>query len=105
MKFTKQVNNNSAYVDLIREKYNLPKKSNIKCKTTIEKILKQIEIEDIKNAIKNAEEIMKNKLKEDQINVRNRFYYYNNPSMNINEFFRELFKECGMLEELNKINI
>lgn len=98
MKFTKQVNNNSAYVDLIREKYNLQKKSNIKCKTVMEKILRQIQIGDIKNAINNAEEIMNKKLKEDQINVKKGFSYYDNPSMNINEFFRELFKECRILE-------
>ncbi len=95
-KFEKTVQNNSAYIKLVREAYNLSKNSNIKSKQNIEKILKCIEIEDIKNAIENAEIIMKSKLQKDRIEVNKKFSYYDNPSINVNNFIKELFKECGI---------
>lgn len=95
-KYTKNEQSNHAYIEKVREVYKLPKTADIKKKDNIEKILEQIELEDIKRAINNAEEIMKGKLEEDRIFVRKNFSYFSNPSMNINEFFKDLFKELGI---------
>lgn len=57
---------------------------------------------NLETNIKNAQLIFNT---HNPLYLQNKISYYDNPSMNINEFFKELFKECGMLEELNKINI
>lgn len=74
----------------------MPNNTNIKAKGNIQKILDKIELIDVKRAIENAEEIMKEKMEEDKIYVKRNFSYYPNPSMSINEFFKELFEDIGI---------
>ena len=59
--YNKVVTNNNDYIDLIRKEYDLEKTDNIKKESKIDKIIEQINIKDIKFAIKNADKIMKNK--------------------------------------------
>ena len=59
--FNKVVTNNNDYIDLIKKEYDLEKTDNIKKESKIDKIIEQINIKDIKFAIKNADKIMKNK--------------------------------------------
>lgn len=94
--FRKNVQSNNAYVSLIREEYGLSSDTNIKTKNNIQKILNQINLEDVKNAIKNADEIMNEKLKKDEIYVNNSFSYYANPSMSIHNFFKDLIKDLDI---------
>jgi len=94
--YRRTVQNNNAYIDEIRNLYNLPNNANIKAKGNIQKILEQIELIDIKRAIENAEEIMNGKMEEDKIYVKRNFSYYPNPSMSINDFFKELFEDIGI---------
>ena len=94
--YRRTVQNNNAYIDEIRNSYNLPNNTNIKAKGNIQKILDKIELIDVKRAIENAEEIMKEKMEEDKIYVKRNFSYYPNPSMSINEFFKELFEDIGL---------
>lgn len=94
--YRRTVQNNNAYIDEIRNSYNLPDNANIKAKGNIQKILEQIELVNVKRAIQNAEEIMKGKMEEDKIYVKRNFSYYPNPSMSINEFFKELFEDIGI---------
>lgn len=94
--YRRTVQNNNAYVDEIRNLYNLPNNANIKAKGNIQKILEQIELRDVKRAIENAEEIMNGKMEKDKIYVKRKFSYYPNPSMSINEFFKELFEDIGI---------
>ena len=94
--YRRTVQNNNAYIDEIRNLYNLPNNTNIKAKGNIQKILDKIELIDVKRAIENAEEIMREKMEEDKIYVKRNFSYYPNPSMSINEFFKELFKDIGI---------
>lgn len=94
--YRRTVQNNNAYIDEIRNSYNLPNNTNIKAKGNIQKILDKIELIDVKRAIENAEEIMKEKMEEDKIYVKRNFSYYPNPSMSINEFFKELFEDIGI---------
>ena len=94
--YRRTVQNNNAYIDEIRNSYNLPNNTNIKAKGNIQKILDKIELIDVKRAIENAEEIMKEKMEEDKIYVKRNFSYYPNPSMSINEFFKELLEDIGI---------
>lgn len=94
-KYGKKVQNNDAYINEVRNLYELPNTASIKTKGNIEKILQKIELVDVKRAIKNAEEIMNGKMEEEKIYVNN-FSYYLNPSMTINEFFKELFQDIGI---------
>lgn len=94
--FNKPETKNDAYVPLVRTIYHLPKDADIKNEDTIKKILSQISLDDIRQAIKNAESIMKNKLDSDKIVVNNNFCYYDNPSMNIHTFFKDLLIKCDL---------
>ena len=71
MSFNKSVQNNNAYVNLIKSNYGLAPEANIKSETNVRKILEQIDIVDIKNAIKNSEDIMNSKLTTDKIIITN----------------------------------
>lgn len=94
--FRKKVTNNDDYVDEIRKEYNLDTTADIKTADNIDKILSQIEISDVKKAIKNAEEIMNEKLESDKICVKKDFWYYPNPSMSIHKFLKDLFIELDI---------
>ncbi len=96
MQFTKTVLDNNDYIDKIRKKYGLDQTANIKTEDNINKILSQIEISDVKTAIKNAEKIMNAKLESDKKYVNKKFSYYDNPSMSIHEFFKELFNDLNI---------
>lgn len=90
MFFNKIVTNNDDYVDLVRKEYGLSKTDNIKKESNIDKIVEQIKIPDIKFAINNADKIMKGKQEDKKIICRN-YTYYNNPSMSIHEFLKDIF--------------
>lgn len=94
--FKKIVTDNEGYVDEIRKEYHLDSTADIKTEQNIIKILSQIEIMDIKRAIKNAKEIMNDKLEVDKICAKKNFSYYPNPAMNIQDFLEELFNELDI---------
>lgn len=96
IKFRSPVTNNDDYIDEIRKAYKLPKNANIKSDEILDKILKQIKLEDVKFAIANAEEIMNNKDERDKI-ICGKFIYYPNPSMNIHKFIKEILEECKLM--------
>lgn len=90
--FNKIVTNNDDYIDYIRKEYGLGKNDNIKKKSNIYRILGEINLEDIKFAISNAEKIMKKKKDgKDEIIYEN-YVYYNNPSLSIHEFLKEILE-------------
>ncbi len=96
-KYSRCETKNDAYVPLIRSAYLLSPTENIKNESTIKKILSQITLEDIKFAIKNCEEIMNQKLDQDKICINSKFFYYNNPSLNIHTFFKKIMDELSLL--------
>ena len=90
--FNKIVTNNDDYIDYIRKEYGLDKNDNIKKESNIYRILGEINLEDIKFAISNAEKIMKKKKDgKDEIIYEN-YVYYDNPSMSIHEFLKEILE-------------
>lgn len=96
VKFRSPVTNNNDYIYEIRKAYNLPKNANIKNDEIIDRMLKQITLDDVKFAIANAEEIMNNKDDRDKI-MCGKFIYYPNPSMNIHKFIKEILEECELI--------
>lgn len=56
----------------------------------------QITLEDIKDAIKRAEEIRKNKINTDKILVGSTSYY-SNPDFSLHEFIKTVLKDSGQL--------
>lgn len=89
--FNKVVTNNDDYIDLVRKEYGLGKNDNIKKESNIDKILGQINLEDVKFAINNANKIMQNKGEYDKIIFKN-YIYYSNPSMSIHNFLQEILE-------------
>lgn len=97
-KFSKSILNNDDYQAEIRKEFGLGDTDNIKKYENIKKILNQINLEDIERAIKNANEIMNAKLEDDKIKIikgKKPFYYYDNPSMNIHNFFEKLLRKIA----------
>lgn len=89
-RFSKVVTNNNDYHAEIREVYGLSTNDDIKKAKNIDKILSQIELKDVENAINNAKYIMNRKNESDAKKI-GKFKYFDNPSMNIHEFLDELF--------------
>lgn len=95
-KYTKSVSNNNDYIQKILNTYNIKDTKDIKKISSIEKILREIGLKDIKKAIVEADNIMKSKNEKDKIVLGKNFIYYDNPSMNINDFLKELFNEINL---------
>ncbi|MDD3173708.1 MAG: RloB domain-containing protein [Herbinix sp.] len=94
--FNRQVSNNGAYVTAIRRIYNLPTTADIKTKPSIEKILGQISLDDIKKAIERADRIRSAKLHTDRRFIGST-EYYDNPDFSLHEFLKVVLKDCGEL--------
>lgn len=92
--FNKVVTNNDDYVGLIRKEYGLGKTDNIKKESNIDKILEQINLEDVKFAISNADKIMQKKEEHGKIICEN-YVYYNNPSMSIHNFLKDILEDIA----------
>lgn len=90
--YTTPVLYNDDYQEKVKEIYKLPKNANIKRESNINKILKQIDLKDIKCAIENAEKIMKKKNQEDYIKLNSKYGYFPNPSLSVQNFLRDLEK-------------
>lgn len=92
--FNKVVTNNDDYVGLIRKEYGLGKTDKIKKESNIDKILEQINLEDVKFAISNADKIMQKKEEHGKIICEN-YVYYNNPSMSIHNFLKDILEDIA----------
>ena len=75
--FRKSVFRNDAYVTEVRKAYGLKKTDDIKQEKIIKDILSQITLEDVKTAIRRAEQIRELKLPEDGMKEGNSIYYKN----------------------------
>ena len=92
--FTRCVSDNKAYVDDIREVFNLGKEADIKSKKVLERILEQITLSDVKTAIRHAKRIREQKLPGDAEKICDR-NCYNNPDLSIHEFIIKVFLDCS----------
>ena len=99
-KYTKQVSKSEEYIKEVRKVYHLDSEANIKNQTVIDKILKQITLDDIIFLIKNAKIIEK-----DNINSKN--YYstkeniLNQPNLLPYRILEEVLSKAGLIERKN----
>mgnify|MGYP003182713055 FL=1 len=99
-KYTKQVSKSEEYIKKVRKVYHLDSEANIKNQTVIDKILKQITLDDIIFLIKNAKIIEK-----DNLNSKN--YYsakeniLNQPNLLPYMILEEVLYKAGLIERNN----
>lgn len=92
----KQTTREDMYINDLKETYHLDKNSDVKNRDTIKKILTQIDLKDIKKALKNIlrlNEETKKIQKEIAPNI------YEQPYLNIVEFLQDVFSK---IEETNQ---
>ena len=94
--FNRPVASNDAYVGDVRRIYGLNREADIKEKANLEKILKQITLEDVKCAIKRANQIRTGKLESDCFIVGT-VTCYGNPDFSLHDFFKIVLQDCGEL--------
>jgi hypothetical protein len=94
--FNRPVTSNDAYVADVRRIYGLGQESDIKEKANLERMLKQITLEDVKQAIKRAEQIRAAKLESDRFMV-GAVPCYGNPDFSLHEFLKIVLRDCGEL--------
>ncbi|MGI6649587.1 MAG: RloB domain-containing protein [Bacillota bacterium] len=94
--FNRPVFSNDAYLPDVRRIYGLGATENIKNKRTIKKILDQITLEDVKNAISRANRIRAEKIDTDKRMIGPTICYPN-PDFSIHEFLKVVLTDCGEL--------
>ena len=87
---------NDAYIQDVRKNYGLKSTDNIKNEEIINKILSQITLEDVKDAIKRAEQIRSGKVKADGWNIGNTLVF-SNPDFSIDQFLKTVLEDSGDL--------
>lgn len=87
---------NDAYIQDVRKNYGLNSTDNIKKEEIIKKILSQITLEDVKDAITRADQIRKSKVNADGWNIGNTMVY-SNPDFSINQFLKTVLEDSGDL--------
>ena len=94
--YNKRVSKNDAYINDVRRVYGLKRADDIKSEDVINKILGQITLKDVKEAIKRAENIRIIKEASDSKNIFNTLIY-ENPDFSIHEFLRFVLEDSGDL--------
>ncbi len=94
--FNRPVTSNDAYLTVVRKIYGLGNEADIKEKAIIERILMQITLDDIRNAIRRAEQIRAKKLKSDCFMLGS-IECYRNPDFSLHEFLKIVLLDCGEL--------
>lgn len=95
--YNKRVSKNDAYINDVRRVYGLKRADDIKSEDIINKILVQITLKDVKEAIKRAENIRIIKEESDSKNIFNTLIY-ENPDFSIHEFLRFVLEDSGDLK-------
>jgi len=92
--FSQSVSKNNGYVALIRNAYGLEKTDNIKKEKIINRILRQITLQDVKVAIHNAKTIRSSKIDSNAKKI-SKINVYNNPDLLIHQFIEGVFEVCN----------
>lgn len=83
-------------MDEVRKVYALDPEADIKNRDVIEKILDQIILDDVKEAIRRADRIRTGKLECDGFYICSEVCY-DNPDFSIHEFLKDVLIDCGEL--------
>ncbi|MFW6262586.1 MAG: RloB domain-containing protein [Thermotogota bacterium] len=94
--YFRTVTRNDAYLNDVKKVYGLKKEDYIKKGEIIRKILEQISLEDVKEAIKRVEKIKYNKLETDAVKIGNTITY-TNPDFSLHEFLKLVLLDSGDL--------
>lgn len=94
--FNRPVFKNDSYLLDLKRAYGLGSRGNIKSENTIKKILEQINLENIKEAIIRADKIREAKINSDKMIIGST-EYYTNPDFSLHEFIKIVLKDCGQL--------
>ncbi len=92
---TRLVSSADGYIDDVRRIYLLPKEADIKKEDVIEKIVSQINLDDVRTAISNAQRIRKSKLPTDELLTNEKNPYYSPPDFSIDVFLNTVLKDAG----------
>ena len=94
--YNRPVDSNDAYVADVRRIYGLNNEADIKEKGNLERILRQINLDDVRNAIRRADQIRSGKLESDCFMVGT-VVCYSNPDFSLHEFAKIVLQDCGEL--------
>lgn len=92
-------NSTGEYIPDVIRLYNLAKDSDIKQEKVIERIINQIELDDVKRAISYAKRIRNSKLQEDKHVIKtkdNDYNYYSDPDFSIDTFIEDVMNKMGI---------
>lgn len=95
----RSANSPKEYIPDVIRVYDLPKGADIKQAKVIERIVKQIELEDIKRAVSNVRKIRKDKLPKDKCFIAGTsggFFYYSDPDFSIDIFVEHVMEKMGI---------
>lgn len=95
--FNRKVKSNIEYKKEIIKEYGLDKNTDIKAQSTIDKILKQINLDDVFLAIKRAKRIESTN-KNDRNIMCNNPLIFNQPNLEIYKFFESIISEVGLIK-------
>ncbi|OBR68406.1 hypothetical protein A7K91_21225 [Paenibacillus oryzae] len=85
---------NDGYLDIVRRIYHLDKEDNIKKEQNIRRIVEQISLQDVKAAIRRAEDI-RNKKVETDCEIIGGTHIYPNPDFSIHIFLKYVLQAVG----------
>ncbi|MDD4297397.1 MAG: RloB domain-containing protein [Ruminiclostridium sp.] len=85
--FNRPVTSNNAYIEDVRRIYMLNREADIKEKANLDRILKQITLDDVKSAISRADQIRDSKLESDRFMVDS-VVCYSNPDFSLHNFIK-----------------
>lgn len=94
--FNRPVASNDAYVADVRRIYGLNREADIKERANLERILMQITLEDVKHAIRRADQIRAGKLEADRFMVDD-VICYDNPDFSLHDFLKIVLQDYGEL--------
>lgn len=95
-RFERSVNNARDYESTIREVYNLQANADIKNEDIMTRILSQIRLPDIRNAIENAVLVLRNN---EEVGIpvytKKAIKYFSNPDLMIHQFVQMILNDTG----------
>lgn len=94
--FNRPVTSNDAYIADVRRIYGLNQEADIKERANLGRILKQITLEDVKCAIRRADQIRARKLETDCF-MLGTIACYGNPDFSLHDFLKIVLQDCGEL--------
>lgn len=100
--YHRRVSTNDAYIPEIRRIYNLGQTENVKSKQAIDKILSQITLDDVKQAIIRAENIRRSKLEIDGETIYSSLIFPN-PDLSIHKFIKAVLIESKLFSNTDFI--